>query len=180
MEHVHRQLLDQLGLAHASGAHKDKGHRLALGGDAHSPPADGSGYGLDGLVLADQVLLEPVLQLGQALVFGLLNLAGGDFGPQLNDPGQMFHRQRRGALGVQVLQFLLKLDLPALDGGQALIILAGILLRVELIPLPAQGGQLPLVGGLPVLVGLKGLLSGGVAGERLMLGESRSAAARCA
>ena len=170
VEHIHGQPLDQLGLAHAGGAHKDEGHRLALGGDAHPATANGGGHGVDRLVLADEVLAQPVLQLGQPLVLGLLDLAGGDLGPQLDDPGQMGHRQGRGALGVQLAQLVLELDLPALDGGQPLVILAAALIGHHLLPLGGQVVQFLAEVGLTALVGPQGLGGGGVAHEGVVLG----------
>ncbi len=169
VEHIQGQLLDQLGLAHAGGAHKDERHGLALGGDSHPAPPHGGSHGVDGLVLPDDMGLQPLLQLGQALVLCLLDLAGGDFGPQLDDPGQVFHGQGWGALGVQLAQLLLKLELPALDGGQLLIVVAGALVAEEALPLFPQSGQLLLIGGLTALIGPQGLLGGGVANQRVVL-----------
>ncbi len=97
VEQVGGQLFDQLGLAYAGGADKDEGHRLALGADAHTAPPDGGGDGVDRLILTDDVLLQPLLQLGQALILWLLDAAGGDVGPQLDDVGQML--QRQGGVG---------------------------------------------------------------------------------
>ena len=112
---------------------------------AWTAPAHGGGDGLDGLVLADDVLLEPVLQLGQALVLGLLDGAGGDLGPQLDDPGQVLRRQGGRALGVQAAQLLLELDLPALDARQALVLVIPLLARGEdVLPVLGEGAQLPL------------------------------------
>ena len=71
-----------------------------LGGDAHTPPADGVGHRLHRLVLTHNMSLKPVLQLGQSLELLLLDLAGGDFGPQLDDPGQMGGGEGRVALGL--------------------------------------------------------------------------------
>ena len=105
------------------------------------------------LVLTDEVLLQPVFQLGQALILGLLDLAGGDLGPKLDHTGQMLYRQRGGALGLQLVQLVLKLDLPALDGGQPLIVTAAALVGEELLPLSGQVVQLPTEVGLPLLVG---------------------------
>ena len=51
---------------------------------------------MDRLILTDDVLLQPLLQLGQALVLTFLDLAGGDLGPQLDDVGQMLQRQGGG------------------------------------------------------------------------------------
>ena len=182
------QPLDQLGLAHAGGAHKDEGHGLALGGDAHPAPAHGGGHGVDGLVLADDVLLQPLLQLGQALVLRLLDLAGGDLGPQLDDPGQVLHRQGRGALGVQLAQLVLKLELPALDGGQPLIVPAAALIGRAAGSAPDDRLASSLLEvGLPPLVGPQGLRGSRVAHEGVVLGAELAelppdlalAAARC-
>ncbi|MPM88416.1 hypothetical protein SDC9_135520 [bioreactor metagenome] len=79
--------------------------------------------------------------MGQSLVFLLLNLAGGDFRPQLNDPGQVFHGQIGGAVGLQPLQLRAQLILLALNHGQALIrALAG--LGQHDLALPAEIRQL--------------------------------------
>ena len=150
VEHVHGQLLDQFGLAHAGGAHKDKGHGLALGGDAHPAPPNGGGHGLDGLVLADDMALEPFLQMGQALILLLLNLAGGDLGPQLDDPGQVFHRQGGVSLGGQPVPLAGELELLTLEDGQPLIgLLAGLVLQHG--PLLGHSGELTLEVGDPAL-----------------------------
>ena len=42
---------------------------LVLGGDAHPVAAHGGGHRRDGLVLADDVALEPLLQLAEPLEF---------------------------------------------------------------------------------------------------------------
>ena len=55
---------------------------------------------MDRLILTDDVLLQPLLQPGQALVLTFLDLAGGDLGPQLDDVGQVVH----GQLGVSLFQ----------------------------------------------------------------------------
>ena len=60
-----------------------------LGADAHAAPADGGGHGGDGLVLADDPLFQAALQLLQLLILLGLDLAGGDLGPKLDDPGQV-------------------------------------------------------------------------------------------
>ena len=88
VEEVFRQPLHQLRLAHAGRTDEDEGHRLALGGDPHPVAADGGGHRGDGLILAHHVLLQPVFQLGQALVLLLLDGAGGDLGPKFHHPGQ--------------------------------------------------------------------------------------------
>ena len=122
------------------------------------------------LVLTDEVLLQPVFQLGQALILGLLDLAGGDLGPKLDHTGQMLYRQRGGALGLQLVQLVLKMDLPALDGGQPLIVTAAALVGEELLPLSGQVFQLPAEVGLTLLVGRQGFGGGGVAHEGVVLG----------
>ena len=63
VEEVLRQLLDKLGLADARGADKDEAHRLMLGRNAHAVAANGGGNGLDGLVLADNVLFQALVEL---------------------------------------------------------------------------------------------------------------------
>ena len=65
-------------------------------------------------------------------------------------------RQRGGALGLQLVQLVLKLDLPALDGGQPLIVTAAALVGEELLPLSGQVFQLPAEVGLTLLVGRQG------------------------
>ena len=52
-----------------------------LGGDAHPVPADGGGHGLDGLVLADDVVFQAFLQLAEALELLLPDAGGGNLGP---------------------------------------------------------------------------------------------------
>ena len=91
VEQVLGQLLDQLGLTHAGGAHEDKGYRLMLGADAHTTTADGGGDCLYRLVLADDVLFQSLFQLGELFILLFPDLAGGDIGPKLDHIGQMFH-----------------------------------------------------------------------------------------
>ena len=121
VEQVGGQLLYQLGLAHAGGTHKDEGHGLVLGADAHPAPADGGGHRLHGLVLADDVALQPLLQLGQALILCLLDAAGGNVGPKLDDVGQVLLGEFGLGLLLQTLPLPLQLQLGALDLGQAAI-----------------------------------------------------------
>ena len=56
-----RQHLDQLGLAHAGGAYKDKGCRTAAGTDLHPAAPYSGGHRFDSFVLADDVLFEMLL-----------------------------------------------------------------------------------------------------------------------
>ena len=59
--------------------------------------------------------------MGQAFVFLLLDLAGGDLGPQLDDPGQVFHREGGGALVGQTVFLCAELELLALQYSQPLV-----------------------------------------------------------
>ena len=65
------------------------------------------------------MLLEPLLQLGQALELLFFDLAGGDLGPHLDDPGDILHGQLGGTLGVQCRQFILQPHLLAAQLGDA-------------------------------------------------------------
>ena len=113
------------------------------------------------VVLTDEVLLQPVFQfLAVALLASLVWLAGILVQSSIHT-GQMLYRQR-GALGLQLVQLVLKLDLPALDGGQPLIVTAAALVGEELLPLSGQVVQLPTEVGLPLLVGRQGFGGGGL------------------
>ena len=93
------------------------------------------------------MLLQPVLQLGQALELLFLDLAGGDLGPHLNDPGDVVHGQLGHTLGLQGGKLLLQPQLLAAELGNAGI--AGVqLLLGELLALRRLGGHevLPLEG----------------------------------
>ena len=71
--------------------------------------------------------LEPVLQLGQALVFLLLDGAGGDLRPQLDHAGETLQGQAGGLDGGQLLLLLEQLKLLAPQLGQALVgLVAGV------------------------------------------------------
>ena len=144
VEQVLRQALDQLGLAHAGGTHKDEADRLMLGADAHPVAADGGGHGLHRLILAHDVLLEPVLQLAQPLELLLPDAGGRDLGPQLDDVGQVLHGQLRVALGAEGIELRGQLQLPALELRHAgvillglfLLVLQGLALQLIVVPLP--------------------------------------------
>ena len=142
VEQVLGQLLDQLGLAHAGGADEDEGDGLALGRHAHPVAPDGGRDGGNGLVLAHHVGLEPVLQLGQALVFLLLDGAGGDLRPQLDHAGEALQGQAGGLDGGQLLLLLEQLKLLAPQLGQALI---GLVAGVGHHDLPLDGDVVQLL-----------------------------------
>ena len=55
--------------------------------------ADGGGNGMDGLVLSDDVLLQPVLELTQLGIFLRANFTGGNFRPKLDDARKVLHGQ---------------------------------------------------------------------------------------
>ena len=147
VEQVGGQLLYQLRLAHAGAAHENKADGLVLGGNTHPAAADGGGHGGNRLVLAHDMLLQTLLQLGQAAEFLLLDLAGRNLGPHLNDPGNIVHGQLGRTLGLQGRQLLLQPQLLAAELGNAGI--AGVqLLLGQLLPLRRLGRHqgLPLEG----------------------------------
>ena len=72
---------------------------------------------MDRLVLAHNVLLQPVLQLGEPLELLLLDTAGGDVGPKLDDVGQVLRRQGGDALLLELLLLGLQAQLHAADVG---------------------------------------------------------------
>ena len=81
------QAFDQLGLAHTSGAYKDKRHRLPFGRNTCPAAADGGGHRLDGLILANDPFAQPLFQRDQFFEFLALHFAGWDLGPKLDDLG---------------------------------------------------------------------------------------------
>ena len=99
-----------------------------LGADAHPVAPDGGGHGGDGLVLADDVGLEPLLQLAEPLEFLLPDLGGGDLCPKLDDMGQIVHAQLGIALFAKGGELRVQLQLLALEEGHALVIRLGALL----------------------------------------------------
>ena len=131
IEQIVCQLLDQLRLTHAGRAHKDEADRLVLGRDSHPVAADGGRHGGNGLVLAHNMALQALLQLGQTLELLLLDLAGRDLRPHLDDAGDILHGQLRHPLGVQLLQLRLQAHLLRAKLGNAGI--AGIQLRLGIL-----------------------------------------------
>ena len=84
-----------------------------LGGDAHAVTADGGGNSVDSLVLTHDVAAQPVSQLGQTLELLFPDAAGGDLGPQLDDPGDVLHGQFRQAALLQFRKLRLQAHLLA-------------------------------------------------------------------
>ncbi len=68
---------------------------LCYGRNAHAAAPDRGGHRCNGPFLPDKGALQTLLEVRQALEFLLLDAAGGDLRPQLNDPGKIFHRERR-------------------------------------------------------------------------------------
>ena len=89
VEQLLRQRLDQLGLSYAGRADKNKGSRAALFADLHSGTANRRADQTHRLILADDSLLQRLLQPGHPLQLRLLNLAGRDAGPQLDHLGKV-------------------------------------------------------------------------------------------
>ena len=118
-----------------------------LGADAHTTPTDGGGDCLYCLVLADDVLFQALLQLGELFILLLPDLAGGDIGPKLDHVGQMFHFQSGHRLGLQLVLLGLQAQLLAADIGQTGIGLLGVGGHHDLFFL-VQVGQLLGDGGL--------------------------------
>jgi hypothetical protein len=85
-----RQGLGQFGLADAGGAEEDKradgSPRIFEPG---TRPADGVRQGMDGLVLADDPLVEPLFHAEQLLGLGFEHLADGDARPLGHDFGDV-------------------------------------------------------------------------------------------
>ena len=91
------------------------------------------------------MLLQPLLQLAETEKFLLLDLAGGDLRPHLDDPGDVVHGQLGRALGLDGLQLLLQPDLLAAQLGNAGV--APVQLLRRLLPLRRLRGQGLLLGG---------------------------------
>ncbi len=90
VEHELGQRLGQLGLAHAGGAEEDeRADRAARVLQAGAGPADGVGDGVDGLVLADDALVQALLHLQQLVRLGLHHLVDRDAGPLGDDLGDV-------------------------------------------------------------------------------------------
>ena len=136
VEQIHGQLFHQLRLAHAGGADENKADGLVLGRDTHPVPPHGGRHRRDGFVLSDDVALEALLQLAEPLEFLLPDLGGLDFGPQLDDVGDVLHGQLGISLQKQGVQLRLTLEDLAFQRGDLLVIRLRALLR----PLLLQHG----------------------------------------
>ena len=148
VKQITRQLLDQLRLAHAGGADKDKGHGPLLGGNAHPVAADGAGHSVYRLVLTDDVGFQAVAQPLDLLILLRLDFGRGNLRPQLDDPRQIFHGHGGLWQLFQLLNLRRQLHQLAANQRQALIVL---ILRVlvehpqlqlVIVPLLFQLGQL--------------------------------------
>ena len=85
------QLLDQLGLAHAGGAHKDEACGTAAAGKVGAAALDGLRHQMHGLVLPDDLLFQLTLKVCQLCELGLPNFDRRNAGPQLDDLGHIVH-----------------------------------------------------------------------------------------
>jgi len=85
------QLLDQLGLAHAGGAHKDKACGTAAARKVGAAALDGLCHQMHGLVLPDDLLFQLALKVCQLRELGLADFHRRDAGPQLDDLGHIVH-----------------------------------------------------------------------------------------
>ena len=106
---------------------------------------DGTGHGVDGLVLPDNVRFQGILQPLQAAILGLLDLDGRHAGPQLNDLRHIVHRDLDlSGLQLQSRQFFALLRQIGFDGGKCLIVDGGVLtvLRLGILQLMLAGLQL--------------------------------------
>ena len=148
VEHIVCQALDKLGFAHARGTHKDKRHWAALGGDAHPIPPDGPGHGFNGMVLAHNMGFQALVHGFELLILLSLDFGGGDFGPELNNPGQIVHGHRGGRNLFQRLDVRRQLAQAAADSGKALkirilrIVIEHFELQLVVVPLLFQLCQL--------------------------------------
>ena len=90
VEEVFSQRLGQLGLAHARRAHEDERGDGALGIlQACTAAAYGVADGADGLVLADDTLVQLLLQVQQFLTLALHHAADGYACPAGDDLGDI-------------------------------------------------------------------------------------------
>ena len=77
--------------------------------------------GGDRLLLTDHALVQTLLHVDEAGEFLLTDLGGGDAGPKLDDGGEVLRGQLRHRNAAQVIQFVLYLQLAALELRHALI-----------------------------------------------------------
>ena len=117
------QLLHQLRLAHAGGAHKDKAGRTAAAREVGAAALDRLCHQMHGIVLTDDLLFQLGLKAGELCILGLPDLHRRDARPQLNDLGHIVHGHLdlpgRGLLGGQ---FPLQLRHPGLALCHTLVI----------------------------------------------------------
>ena len=136
-QRVHRvkqvvgKALDQFCLTDTGRTDENKGYRLSLGTDAHTVSANRPGNRIHRLVLTNNVLLQAVSQTFDLLILLCLNFACGNFGPQFDNPRQVFHSQRRCRNLFQFLNLIGQLAELATDGCQPLIMLIFRVLRQQ-------------------------------------------------
>ena len=100
--------LGELGLAHAGGAQEEEAaDGLVRIGEARTAATHGRGHGGDGLVLADDALMQLTLQALQLVELALHHLGHGHAGPGTHDLGDLIG----GHLLVEALAVLLLLRL---------------------------------------------------------------------
>ena len=107
-EHELGQRLGQHGLADTGGTKEDEGADRALGVlETGARAADGLGHRLDGLVLADDALVQRFFHLEQPLGFFTGDAVDRDAGPHRDDLGDILFGDVDLFLGLLVLELLL-------------------------------------------------------------------------
>ena len=100
-EEVSRQRLGELGFTNAGGAGEDKAGNRTVGiFQPHPGPADGTGHGLNGFVLANQALVEGLLHVQQLGCLGFGELLHRHAGPGGNDVGDVLLSDHGGAIAI--------------------------------------------------------------------------------
>ena len=98
-EEVSRQRLGELGFANAGGAGEDEAGNRAVGiFQPHPGPADGTGHGLNGFVLANQTLVEGLLHVQQLGCLAFSELLNRHTSPGGNDVGDVLLRNHGRAI----------------------------------------------------------------------------------
>ena len=140
----------QLGLAHAGGTQEEEAADGPLGvAEAGAGATDGVGHGDDGLLLADDALVQPILHVEQPLGLLLQELTGGDAGPLGDELGYVLRLHHHVALApTQVaapLLLIALLELEALRFGPGGLCIVGALDSGLLLVLQPSGATLQLL-----------------------------------